>query len=267
MYSNLKFIIPATVACGGVIGLGASLQSVEQGHVGYLNYFGDVRGKEYEPGLHMVNPFSRMIGLNLKKQLSHNSMDITSIEGLSVSVSVDTIYTIDPVKARKLYINVGPRFCDIMLNPQLKSITRDTVAGYEAKALYTEETRTNIRRKIFDDLKDKTGEVGIRIEDVLINKITLPDKLRHSIEEKLQSEQEMQRMEFIVQKEEMEANRKAIEAKGIKTFQEIVSEGISPELLKWKGIEATKDLAKSNNTKVIVIGSGKDGMPLILNSD
>ena len=100
-----------------------------------------------------------------------------------------------------------------------------------------------------------------------MRQITLPSRLTQSIEEKLQAEQESQRMQFVLQRESQEADRKRIEAKGIADFQEIVSKGISEQLLKWKGIEATEKLANSTNTKVVIIGSGKDGLPLILGSD
>ena len=109
--------------------------------------------------------------------------------------------------------------------------------------------------------KEKSLSTG---EQAPLRQIQLPARLTQSIEEKLQAEQESQRMEFILLKEKQEADRKRIEAKGIADFQNIVAKGISDQLLKWKGIEATEKLANSPNTKVIVIGSGKDGLPLIL---
>ena len=100
-----------------------------------------------------------------------------------------------------------------------------------------------------------------------MRQIQLPARLTQSIEEKLQAEQESQRMSFVLQKEKQEAERKRIEAKGIADFQEIVSQGINNNLLRWKGIEATEKLANSQNSKVVVIGSGKDGLPLILGNN
>jgi len=111
------------------------------------------------------------------------------------------------------------------------------------------------------------GPRGIIVEQAPLRQIQLPERLTKSIEEKLQAEQESQRMEFILTREKQEADRKRIEAKGIADFQEIVSKGISEQLLKWKGIEATEKLANSTNTKVVIIGSGKDGLPIILGSD
>ncbi|MFZ0456598.1 MAG: prohibitin family protein, partial [Ignavibacteriaceae bacterium] len=108
---------------------------------------------------------------------------------------------------------------------------------------------------------------GITVEAAPLRQITLPARLTESIEEKLKAEQESQRMQFVLQRETQEAERKRIEAKGIADFQEIVSKGISEQLLKWKGIEATEKLAGSSNSKIVVIGSGKDGLPLILGNN
>ena len=136
-------------------------------------------------------------------------------------------------------------------------------ARYEAKALYT-ASREKLAGEILEELGKLVGPRGITVEQAPLRQIKLPDRLTKSIEEKLQAEQESQRMAFVLQKEEKEADRKRIEARGIADFQDIVSKGISDQLLQWKGIEATEKLANSSNTKVIVIGSGKNGLPLIL---
>jgi regulator of protease activity HflC (stomatin/prohibitin superfamily) len=147
--------------------------------------------------------------------------------------------------------------------PQFRSVVRGVTARYEAKALYT-ASREKLAGEIMDELEGLVGPRGITIETAALRQIILPQRLTKSIEEKLQAEQESQRMAFVLKKEEQEAERKRIEAKGIKDFQTIVSEGINDQLLRWKGIEATEKLANSPNAKVIVIGSGKDGLPLIL---
>ena len=113
----------------------------------------------------------------------------------------------------------------------------------------------------------KLGPRGIVIEDVLLKDIGLPEQLSKSIELKVQAEQESARMVFVLQKEEQEAKRKAIEAGGVADFQRIVSQGISPELLKWKGIEATEKFANSPNTKIVIMGNGGDSLPVILSAD
>ncbi len=135
----------------------------------------------------------------------------------------------------------------------------------EAKALYT-SGRTTIQDSLKDELRQKLQPRGIIIEDVLLKDVTLPTQLAKAIELKAQAEQDAIRMEFVLQKERQEAERKAIEAKGISDFQRIVSEGISPELLQWKGVEATEQFATSENSKIIIIGNDKGGLPVILSA-
>ncbi len=151
-----------------------------------------------------------------------------------------------------------------MLIPQFRSVARGVTAGYEAKALYTSE-REMISTLIKDELQKIVEPRGVIVESVPLRRIILPKGLQDAIEEKLRAEQESQRMQFILLKEKQEAERKRIEAKGIADFQHIVSQGISEQLLRWKGIEATEKIANSPNTKVIIVG-GKDGLPLILDT-
>ena len=136
-------------------------------------------------------------------------------------------------------------------------------AGYDAKALYTSE-REVVASKMLKELQTIVEQRGITVESTPLRKITLPQQLANSIESKLQADQDSQRMQFVLTKESQEAERKRIEAQGIADFQKIVTQGISEPLLRWKGIEATEILAKSQNAKIVVIG-GKDGLPLILN--
>ena len=190
-------------------------------------------------------------------------MSVPSKEGLSVDLEISLLFKLNSEKANDIYKTVGPNYTEIILVPQFRSVVRGVTARYEAKALYT-ASREKLAGEILDELEKLVGPRGITVEQAPLRQIKLPDRLTKSIEEKLQAEQESQRMAFILQKEEQEADRKRIEAKGIADFQDIVSKGISDQLLQWKGIEATEKLANSSNTKVIVIGSGKNGLPLIL---
>jgi regulator of protease activity HflC (stomatin/prohibitin superfamily) len=159
---------------------------------------------------------------------------------------------------------VGKDYVEIILVPQFRSVARGVTASYEAKALYTSE-REMVSNLIKTDLEKLVEPRGLTIESVPLRRIGLPEGLSKSIEEKLQADQESQRMQFVLLKEKQEAERKKIEAQGISDFQSIVTKGISEPLLRWKGIEATEKLANSTNTKVIIIG-GKDGLPLILDT-
>jgi len=134
---------------------------------------------------------------------------------------------------------------------------------HTANALYSGE-REKVAQQMYSELSGELSKRGIIVENILLRDITLPLALKQSIEAKQQAEQESLAMSFRLQKETQEAQRKRIEAQGIRDFQQIVAQGISPQLLEWKGIEATENLAKSTNSKVVVIGAGKNGLPLIL---
>jgi len=142
-------------------------------------------------------------------------------------------------------------------------MTRGVTAQYEARALYTSE-REQLAHAVASELRKLVEPRGIAVESTPLRKMTLPARLAAAIEEKLGAEQESQRMQFVLAREKQEADRRRIEAQGIADFQHIVSQGINEQLLKWKGIEATQKLAESQNTKVVIVGSGKDGLPVIL---
>ena len=135
-----------------------------------------------------------------------------------------------------------------------------------ASSLYS-DARETVARQILDALQTQVHPRGVTIENVLLRDLQLPDTLKQAIEAKQQAQQEAQRMEFVLQREKQEAERKRVEAAGIKDFQDIVSQGISEKLLEWKGIEATVELARSSNSKVVVVGAGKSGLPLIFAAD
>ena len=150
--------------------------------------------------------------------------------------------------------------------PAMRSVSREVFAKYLPEEINTSK-REEIQIEIQDRLREKLVSNYIQLNDVLIRNIRLPQTLEEAIERKLQQEQESLEYEFRLEKETKEAQRKRIEAEGIRDFQEIVSEGISDELLRWKGIEATQKLAESPNSKVVVVGSGDDGLPIILGNN
>jgi len=193
---------------------------------------------------------------------------VPSNEGLNVELHVSLQFHIQPEKVGELYSTVGDPEAVVknIIAPQVHAAVRAATSAREAKALYTAE-REAIRADITRTLSASLEPRGIVVEDVPLRAVTLPVRLQESIERKLQMEQESERMDWVLKKEMQEAERKAIEARGIADFQKIVTKGIDERLLKWKGIEATVDLAKSDNAKVVVIGSSKDGMPLILGGD
>ncbi len=236
---------------------------VPAGTVGVVDFFGNVSDNTLKAGVSMVNPLANVIKFSIKKQEFREVMNVPSKEGLTVQLEISLLFRLDPDNANIIYKTIGPNYADIILKPQFRSVVRGVTARYEAKSLYT-ASREQLAGEIKTELQKLVTADGITIESAPLRQIVLPPRLTQSIEEKLQAEQESQRMEFILNKEEQEAERKRIEAKGIRDFQAIVSEGINQNLLRWKGIEATEKLANSTNSKIVVIGSGKDGLPLIL---
>jgi len=236
---------------------------IPAGHTGVIDFLGYVSDNTLKPGVSLVNPMANVEKMSIKTQELKEMMNVPSKEGLSVELEISLLFKLNSEKANEIYKTVGPNYVDIILVPQFRSVVRGVTARYEAKALYT-ASREKLAGEIVDELTKLVDPRGITIEQAPLRQIILPPRLTQSIEEKLQAEQESQRMAFILKKEEQEADRKRIEAKGIADFQEIVSKGISEQLLKWKGIEATEKLAGSQNSKVVIIGSGKDGLPIIL---
>ena len=238
---------------------------IPAGHVGVVDFFGTVSSNTLKSGINFVNPMARVVKLSIKTQEIKEVMDVPSKEGLTVKLELSVLFHLDPEKAAEVYKTVGENYVSVILEPQFRSVARGVTAGYEAKALYTSE-REMLAQIIMADLQKIVGPRGVVVESSPLRQITLPPGLTAAIEEKLRAEQESQRMQFVLAKERQEADRKRIEAQGISDFQNIVAKGISDQLLRWKGIEATEKLANSQNTKVIVIGAGKDGLPLILDT-
>ncbi len=239
---------------------------VPAGTVGVIDFLGNVSDNTLKAGVNLVNPMANVIKFSIKTQEFKEQMNVPSEEGLSVNLEISLLFRLNPDQANQIYKTVGPNYADIILMPQFRSVVRGVTAKYQAKALYT-ASREKLANEIMNELSALVNPRGIQIEAAALRQIVLPPGLTKSIEEKLQAEQESERMQFVLKREEQEAERKRIEAKGISDFQNIVSEGINEQLLKWKGIEATEKLAQSTNTKIVVIGSGKDGLPIILGGD
>jgi prohibitin 1 len=246
----------------GLLGIRA-VRVIPAGHVGVVDLFGRVAPETLKAGIQIVNPLARVVPLSIKTEELKEVMDVPSKEGLSMQIEVSVLFHLDPDKASDVYRTIGEEYVRVILEPQFRSVTRGVTAGYEAKALYTSE-REHLAQVITDDLRTLLAPRGVQIESTPLRKLSLPARITTAIEEKLSADQESQRMEFVLLKEKQEAERKRIEAGGIADFQRIVAQGISQELLRWKGIEATMKVAESPNAKVILIGAGKDGLPLIL---
>ena len=246
-----------------IILLFASVAKVESGSVGVLTLFGRVTGEVLPEGIHLVNPFKENNQMSIRTQEIKESASVPSSEGLVMNLDTSLIYHVNPDKASEVYQKIGPNYVDVLIEPNLRAAIREATASHSANALYTGE-REMVAKQIYDQLVTLLGQRGFTVESILLRDIQLPATLKTSIEAKQQAEQEALAMNFRLQKETQEAQRKRIEAAGIRDFQQIVAQGISPQLLEWKGIEATESLSKSPNTKIVVIGNSKNGLPLIL---
>ena len=239
---------------------------IPAGHVGVVDFLGNVSDNTLKPGINLVNPMATVVKFDARTQELKETMNVPSKEGLTVTLEISLLYSLSFEYANRIYKTVGENYVETILVPQFRSVVRGVTANYDAKALYTAERET-LANRIETELSKLVKSRGITLEAAALRQITLPPGLTASIEEKLKADQESQRMQFVLLKESQEAERKRIEAKGIADFQDIVSKGISEQVLKWKGIEATEKLAASPNSKVVIIDSGKDGLPIILGGD
>jgi regulator of protease activity HflC (stomatin/prohibitin superfamily) len=246
--------------------LAGPLRTVPAGNVGIKDFFGQVSEQTLPPGIRFVMPLTRVVKMSVQTQEVKEIAEVPSQEGLILSLETSLLFQLDPDKADDIYRTVGADYVGTIVEPQFRSAIREITASYEAKALYSAE-REKIATEIFGLFKRLAGDRGIVVQQVLLRKIGLPPVVANAIQEKLKREQEAEQMKFVLQKEQQEAERKRIEAQGIADFQRIVAQGISPQLLEWKGIEATEKLAQSPNSKIVVIGNSKTGLPIILGGE
>jgi len=239
---------------------------VPAGHVGVKDLFGYVSDGVLGPGVHLVFPMTRVVRMSVQTQELKETAEVPSQEGLIMNLEASLLFRLDPSRAAAIYKTVGRNYVSVAVEPQIRSAIREITASYDAKALYSSE-RDKVAQEIFAQFQRMTRERGILTEAVLLRKIGLPEVVSNAIQEKLRREQEAEQMKFVLQKEQQEAERKRIEAQGIADFQRIVASGISAQLLEWKGIEATEKLATSANSKVVVVGNSRNGLPIILGGD
>ena len=239
-----------------------SVTTIDTGHVGVLTLFGRVTGEQLPEGFHLKNPLKKVSEFSVRTLEEKEVAEVPSSEGLLIRLEASLLYRLDPNRVMDVYQKLGPDYLNVLVVPNLRSVMRSVTAAHTASALYS-EARDTIAGLMLAELKKSVETRGILIENVLLRDIGLPATLKAAIEAKQQAEQDAQRMNFVLQKEKQEAERKRIEAQGISDFQRIVTQGISPQLLDWKGIEATMEIAKSPNSKVVVIGNTKNGLPVI----
>ncbi|MBE0675010.1 MAG: prohibitin family protein [Bacteroidales bacterium] len=221
------------------------------------------RDKIVGPGLKIIAPWNELYRYDVKEQTSEETLDILDRNGLSINVDVTIRYNPAYDRIAFLHETFGIGYKVTLIIPELRSTFRRVAGRYTAEEIYSTK-----RDEIEQTIIRETGEIllknNVEMKALLIRSINLPTDIKMAIESKLTREQEALAMKFINEKERLEADRKKIEAEGISSYNKIISESLTDRILKQKGIDATLVLAASANAKVVVIGSGKDGMPLIL---
>jgi regulator of protease activity HflC (stomatin/prohibitin superfamily) len=254
----------AATAGFSLLALAQCLTVIPAGHVGVVDFFGIVSDEPLLAGINPINPLARVQKYSIQTKEHKETMEVLSREGLTIRLEISALYRLNPDSAARVYKTIsGGDYEGVILVPQFRSISRAVTASFQASALYSTE-REALGAAIQHELARAVAPRGILVETTPLRNVGLPTQLTEAIEQKQKADQESQRMEFILTKERQEAERKRIEAQGISDFQNIVARGISENLLRWKGIEATEKLATSTNAKVVIVGGGKDGLPLIL---
>jgi regulator of protease activity HflC (stomatin/prohibitin superfamily) len=259
--TRVLFVVALSVFSSGCIA-----SCVPAGHTGVMTRFGAVQETTLSEGFNFKAPWHWVTKLDIRTLELMEATDVPSSEGMIVHLDVSLLYRIDPERVATLYQTVGVNYQGRIITPTFRSAIRDVTAEHQAEDLYG-PGRETMAAEIVDSLEAELEPRGIIVEQVLLRGIGLPPTLINAIEAKQTADQQAQQMVFVLERETQEAERKRIEAQGIADFQTIVSEGISDELLEWKGIEATLELATSPNAKTLIVGGGENGLPVILNSE
>jgi len=262
LLASRKIIGIGIVIILGLILLFKSVVMIPAGHVGVKDFFGNVYDETLDAGIHVVNPLLNIHKMSIRTQQVSEEANVPSKEGLIVNLDMTVLFSLDPRKAADVYKSIGINYVDVIVIPQLRSVVRGVTAGYEAKALYTAE-REALANQMAEQLKPMVESRGVRLERVMLRSVRLPEILATAIEKKLEAEQQSEQMKFVLERERQEAERKRIEAKGISDYNLEVTRGLNDNILKLRGIEATRELAKSQNAKIVITGD-KNGLPLIL---
>jgi regulator of protease activity HflC (stomatin/prohibitin superfamily) len=258
-----------------LIGILSSLfVQVEAGTVGVKSLFGEVKPTILESGLHIVNPLIDVTPFDIQTQnytmsalneegdkSGDDAIRVLSADGLEVIIDLTVLYRVLPEDTPIIYKKLGVTYSDKIVRPVTRTRIRDNAVFYDAVALYStkrDEFQTRIYNSIEKDFKSR----GLILEQLLIRNINLPPSVKTTIESKINAEQEAQKMTFVLQKEKQEAERKRVEAQGIADYQKIISSGLTDKQLQYESIKAQLEIAKSQNTKIILM-NGKN-TPLIL---
>jgi regulator of protease activity HflC (stomatin/prohibitin superfamily) len=242
--------------------------SIPSGFRGVLwsRFSGTHINRLYREGLHLILPWDVMTQYDVRFQSVDRTFTLLSQDGLPVDVEVTMRFKPSETRLGALHARVGPSYVDTIVIPETAAALRAVIGNYRPEALYGAGFE-NIQQEVTEYAVPQTGIRYVVLDDLLIRRIILPPAVIAAIEGKFQQEQAAAEMQYRITRETQEANRKQIEARGIEAYNNTVAPTLTQELLQYKGIEATLELAKSTNSKVIVIGASNSGLPLILNPD
>jgi len=217
----------------------------------------------YGEGFHIIAPWNKLYRYNVREQQREEAMDVLDKNGLSISTDVTVRFNPIFNEIGFLYEQFGLNYINVLVIPEVRSSVRQVAGRYTAEEIYSTK-RAEVEQAIINETREVLGQNYIEMKALLIRSINLPEQIKNAIENKLQQEQEALAYEFRLRREQSEAERRRIEAEGIANYNRIIDASLTQRILQQRGIEATTSLAESQNSKVIVIGSGKNGLPLIL---
>jgi len=259
-----------------VIGAATSMfKVIATGEVGVTSLFGKVDDTPIYSGLNMVNPLVNVTPFNIQTQnytmsgvategnkTGDDAIRVLTADGLEVVIDLTVLYRVKAVEAPKILRTLGTDYEDKIVRPVTRTRIRDNAVYYDAVALYSTK-RDEFQLRIFKEIQQDFNGRGLELQQLLVRNIVLPATVKASIESKISAEQDAQKMQFVLQKERQEAERKRVEAQGIADYQHILSTGLSDKQLQYELIKAQKEIATSPNAKVIIM-NGKS-LPLVLN--
>jgi len=240
------------------------LITVDSGEAGVLfrRFTGTEIDKIYSEGFHVISPLDIMYIYETRNQVALHEFDVLSVKGLRIHLSMAIRYRPEYDLLGILHQRIGPDYLQRVILPQIESVMRKQLGNYGAEQIYTNEEGL-LTNAILLAL-DEVGRNYVEVEDVIIRSLELPESIVNAIEDKLTQQEHLKSYEYRLKIATEEAERKAVEAEGIHRYQAIINQSLTKEMLTFKGIEATKELAESQNAKIVVIGSGKNGLPIIL---
>lgn len=246
----------------------AMFVSIKEGEAGvlYLRFFGGtVRDRVFGEGLHVIFPWDKLKVYNVRVQECRRAVEVLDGTGLEYRLNVSIRYHPEYNALALLHQKVGPDYAEKIVIPEVEGVLRLTAGALDVQALSTSEP--GVLAKIVNQCLAETDEKYIIIDDMIIRSIELPQPIQEAIQKKREEEQLAKAYIYRLERETNEATRKIVEARGTKDANDIVSTSLNSNILKWKGIEATMALSGSTNAKVVVIGNGPQGLPIILGSD